>query len=146
MLIHGQCHCGNIAFDVTWKPDPAEIPARTCTCSFCVRHGGAWSSCPGGALKIIVRDTSLVSRYTFGTRTADFHVCARCGVVPVATSRIEGHLYAVVNVNAFEGVDPSLLRHAQANLDGEGKESRLARRKRHWIADVEYVELPPKVG
>jgi hypothetical protein len=28
MRIHGSCHCGNIAFDLAWEPDPAEIPAR----------------------------------------------------------------------------------------------------------------------
>ncbi len=140
MLIHGSCHCGNIAFDLGWEADSAGIPARACTCSFCTRHGGVWTSHPGSALKVTVKDAALVSRYAFGTRTAQFHVCARCGVVPVVTSRIDGQLYAVVNVNAFEGVDPTLLQHASASLGGEDRESRLARRKRHWIADVNWVE------
>ena len=87
-----------------------------------------------------VKDPSLVSRYAFGTRTAEFHICARCGIVPVVTSRIDDRLYAVVSVNAFEDVDPSLLRRASTSFDGEGKDSRLARRKRNWIADVEFVE------
>lgn len=140
MLIHGRCHCGNISFVLAWEPDPVEIPARACTCSFCTKHGGVWTSNPSSSLKVRIKEPSLVSRYAFGTSTAEFHTCARCGVVPVVTSLIDGHLYAVVNVNAFEGIDPSLLRHASANLDGEGKESRLARRQRHWIADVAYVE------
>ena len=140
LLIHGKCHCGNIYFSLTWEPDPAEIPARVCTCSFCIKHGGVWTSNPSGALKIAVKDSSLVSRYAFGTRTAEFNVCACCGAVPVVTSRIDSHLYAVVNVNAFEGIDQSLLRRASANFDGEGKDSRLARRKRNWIANVEYVD------
>ena len=63
-----------------------------------------------------------------------------CGIVPVVTSRIDGRLYAVVSVNAFEDVDQSLLRRAPASFDGEGEESRLARRKRNWIADVKYIE------
>ncbi|MHB1273459.1 MAG: GFA family protein [Rhodanobacter sp.] len=142
MLIHGQCHCGNIAFDLGWEPDPAAIPARACTCSFCIKHGGVWTSGPDAVLKVSVKDSALVSRYAFGTRTAEFHVCSRCGVVPVVTSRIDGHLYAVVNVNAFEGVESSLLRHTSASLDGEGKEARLARRTRNWIGDVQYVEAP----
>jgi hypothetical protein len=136
MLIHGKCHCANIRFSLTWEPDPAEIPARACTCSFCVKHGGVWTSNPRGALVISIDDASLVSRYAFGTRTAEFHTCARCGVVPVVTSRIDGRLYAVVSVNAFEGVEPSLLRRAPASFDGEGEDSRLARRKRSWIAEV----------
>jgi hypothetical protein len=140
MLIRGRCHCGNIAFALTWDPDPIEIPARACTCSFCVKHGGVWTSNPRGALEIAIADPALVSKYAFGTETAEFHVCTRCGVVPVVTSRIDDHLYAVVSVNAFEGVDPSLLRHGSSNLEAEAKEPRLARRKRNWIADVRYAQ------
>jgi len=140
MLIQGKCHCGNISFTLNWEPDPTEIPARACTCSFCVKHGGVWTSSPHGALKVAVRDTSLVSRYMFGTKTAEFHVCARCGVVPVVTSLIDDHLYAVVSVNAFESVDSSWLRLAPANFDGEGMDSRLARRQRNWIGNVEFIE------
>jgi hypothetical protein len=140
MLIHGKCHCGNISFSLTWEPDPLEIQTRACTCSFCTKHGGVWTSNPGGALEVRFKDPALASRYAFGTRTAEFHVCARCGIVPVVTSRIDDHLYAVVSANAFEDVDPSLLRRAPASFDGEGKESRLARRKRSWIADVKYLE------
>jgi len=140
VLIHGKCHCGNIAFSLAWEPAPAEIPARACDCSFCAKHGGVWTSNPKGALKVTIRDRSLVSLYAHGTRTADFHVCSKCGVVPVVTSRIDGRLHAVVSVNAFEGVDPSLIRRAPASFDGEGKDSRLARRRRSWISDVRFVD------
>src|SRR5262249_51327478 len=119
MLIRGKCHCGNIAFALTWEPDPVEIPARACTCSFCSKHGGVWTSHPTGGLKIVVKEPQLVSNYEFGTRTAQFHVCARCGVAPVVTSRIDERLYAVVSVNAFEDVAPSLLRRSPVNLDVE---------------------------
>jgi hypothetical protein len=138
MLIHGKCHCGNISFALTWEPAPAEIPARACTCSFCVKHGGVWTSNPDAALRVRVEDSSLVSKYAFGTRTAEFHICARCGVVPVVTSRIDERVYAVVSVNAFEGLAPSLVRRTPASFDGEGNDSRLARRKQNWIATVEY--------
>jgi hypothetical protein len=137
MRISGSCHCGNITFRLDWRPEPAEIPARACGCSFCAKHGGLWTSCPTGSLRITVRQPQLVSRYSFGTRTADFHVCSSCGVVPVVTSRIEGRLYAVVSVNAFQDVDPALVRRAAATYDGESESTRLARRKLNWIADVE---------
>jgi hypothetical protein len=137
MLIPGKCHCGNIAFSLRWEPDPVEIPARACGCSFCVKHGGVWTSYPRGVLKVQVKDPQLLSRYAFGTKTAEFHTCARCGIVPVVTSRIDGHLYAVVSVNAFEGIDASMLRRAPANFDGEGEGERLERRKRNWIGAVE---------
>ena len=138
MRISGSCHCGNIAFTLDWTPDPTEIPARACTCTFCTRHGGVWTSCPGGSLRIRVRDRARMSDYAFGTGTAAFHVCSACGVVPVVMSRVDGRLYAVVNVNTFDGIDPSLLRHASSNLDGETEADRLARRARNWIGDVAF--------
>jgi hypothetical protein len=143
MLISGTCHCGNISFVLDWQPEPAEIPARACTCTFCAKHGGVWTSCPAGKLRVKVGDPARVSRYAFGTKTADFHVCARCGVAPVVTSRIDGRLFAVVSVNALEGVDPSLLRRASATFDGEAEDSRLARRQRNWIGDVEIEAATP---
>jgi hypothetical protein len=140
VIISGSCHCTNISFKLDWEPEPAEIPARACTCSFCTRHGGLWTSCATGSLSVAVREPASVSRYSFGTRTAEFHVCATCGIVPVVTSQIDGNLYAVVNVNAFDGVDPSLLRRAPASFDSESGPTRLARRARHWIPRVVFVE------
>lgn len=138
MLIRGKCHCGNIAFSLTWEPDPPVIPARACTCSFCVKHGGVWTSNPSGSLRVSIKDRASTTPYVFGTRTAEFHICTGCGVVPVVTSLIDGRLYAVVSVNAFEGVDAAMLQRAPSTFDGEGEDSRLARRKRNWIADVAF--------
>ena len=140
MQISGRCHCGNVSFVLDWAPDPTEIPARACTCSFCTRHGGIWTSTPSGSLAVRIEQPSLVSRYAFGTKTASFLICSRCGVAPVVTSRIDGRLYAVVNVNTFDGVEPSLLRRVPATFDGESEDARLARRRRHWIAEVELRE------
>ncbi len=144
MLIFGKCHCGNISFTLDWQPEPVEIPARACTCTFCVKHGGMWTSCPSGSLKVSVKEPSQVTKYSFGTKTADFHICARCGIAPVVTSLIDGHLYAVVSVNTFEGVDPSMLkRPTAATFDQEDEAARLARRKRYWIANVEFDGAQP---
>jgi hypothetical protein len=144
MLIHGRCHCGNIAFKLTWEPDPAEIRGRACDCTFCTKHGGVWTSNPGGSLQVRIGNAVLVSKYAFGTETAEFHTCARCGVVPLVTSRVDGRLYAVVNVNTFENVDPALIRRAATSFGGEEQGSRLERRKRNWIGDVKLVtnEVP----
>jgi hypothetical protein len=138
MLISGSCHCGNISFLLDWQPEPSEIPARACTCSFCMKHGGVWTSCPTGSLTVRVEDRGHLSAYAFGTKTARFHVCSGCGVVPVVTSTIEGTLYAVVSVNAFDDVDPGLLRRGCVSFDGEGTGDRLARRQRNWIGRVTF--------
>jgi hypothetical protein len=140
MLISGSCHCGNITFALDWQPEPTEIPARACGCSFCTKHGGVWTSCPAGSLRVRMRDPAAVSLYAFGTETADFHICAKCGVVPVVTSRIDGKVYAVVSVNAMDDLDPAFLRRAPVSFDAENEETRLARRKRGWIADVVFEE------
>ena len=138
MRIRGACHCGNISLELSWEQPPAQIPARACSCSFCAKHGGLWTSDPLAALVVTVRDRALLSDYRFGTGTADFHCCARCGVVPVVSSRIDGRLYAVVSVRALEGVDPAMLRHAAASFEGEATGARLERRQRNWIAAVEF--------
>lgn len=87
-----------------------------------------------------MKEPGLVSKYAFGTETAAFHICTRCGIVPLVTSRIDDHLYGVVNVNTFEGVDPSLFRRTSGSFEGEEKDNRLARRKRNWIANVKVIE------
>ena len=140
MTLAGRCHCGNIAFELDWDPPPEEIPARACGCTFCTKHGGLWTSNPLGALRVRLGNPSAVSRYAFGTHTASFLVCARCGVVPVVTSEVEGRLHAVVSVNALEDVDPSRIRRSPVSFDGEDEDSRLARRARNWIGRVEIVE------
>jgi hypothetical protein len=103
-----------------------------------VKHGGVWTSCPSGSLRVTVRRPERVSRYAFGTGTAEFHVCTDCGIVPVVTSLIAGRLYAVVSVNAFDNVPTSQLQRSPASFDGESEGDRLARRQRNWIGDVEF--------
>jgi hypothetical protein len=88
------------------------------------------------------KDTSRVSRYSFGTRTAVFHVCAECGAVPVVTSEIDGRTYAVVSVNAFDGVEQLRITRTPVCFDGEHEAARLARRARNWIANVRFSSAP----
>jgi hypothetical protein len=139
MHVRGSCHCGNISFDLNWASDPAFIPARACDCSFCRKHRGAWTSDPAASLRVAFRESTDVGAYAFGTHTATFHVCKRCGVVPVVTSDVEGRRYAVVNVNAFDAVDLSMLRTESTSFDGETVDTRLARRTQRWIADVRFT-------
>ena len=138
MQLNGSCHCGNISFQLNWLPEPSEIPARACACSFCLKHGGVWTACPTGALEVTIQDKAHVSEYAFGTRTAMFHICSRCGAVPVVTSDIAGNTYAVVSVNAFDNVNPGLLRPGPVSFDSEDKATRLSRRAKGWIPRVRF--------
>jgi len=52
--------------------------------------------------------------------------CSVCGIVPVVTGPIEGNVYAVVSVNAFDHVKPELLRRGSVSFDGEGEGDRFA--------------------
>ena len=85
-------------------------------------------------------EPGMVARYAFGTETANFLVCARCGVAPIVTSQIEGTMFAVVNVNSFDNVERSRIKAQPASFDGEDVSSRLDRRRRNWIADVVLAE------
>ena len=137
---HGSCHCGNIAFDLHWPDATDRIPARACQCTFCRKHGAAWTSHPDGQLAVTVRDPSRVERYAFGTHTADFHVCGTCGVMPVATCRIGGRTYGLANVTTLEdgGFDDALFDRSTSNFDGETTDDRLARREARWIGSVTF--------
>ena len=86
--------------------------------------------------KFRLADESSLSKYNFATGTADFYVCAVCGVVPFVVSKIEGEIYAVVNVNSFEDVSDVSLSGSSTDFEGEAVGDRLERRKRNWILNV----------
>ena len=130
--IHGSCHCGNVRVRLDWPYKSKAIPVRACGCGLCTKHRAVWTSHPDGRFHIQIDDASQVRRYRFGTRTADFHICLSCGVMPVATCVIDGTLYAVINVNTFDNVDRSELVETATDFEGETPEERLARRRRNW--------------
>ena len=136
MLISGQCRCGNISLNLEWLPDPSRIPAWACTCSFCQAHKGVRTSSSSAKLQVQINNPTLLTRHTFGTRTADFLICKQCEDIPVVTSEIDGRLYAVVNVHALRGIPPTLLKHFQSDFDGESVEERTNRRRQNWISNV----------
>ena len=134
--ITGGCHCGNMQYEFVWPLDDAEIPVRACSCSFCLKHSGTYTSHPEAKLTAVIADPALVKKYTFGTKTADFYVCVCCGVLLFAVSRIDENDYAVVNVYTFEGIDSARLVSRATNFDGESLEGRLERRKKTWTPTV----------
>lgn len=133
--IEGSCHCGNIGFAFYRPFGDGRIPVRVCGCSFCRKHGGRWTSHPRGEFTLRIRDHQKVTNYQFGTRSADFHICAICGVVPVVTCVLDGVRHAVVNVNSFNGIDAAALVEAAADFESEALEQRLARRRLNWTRE-----------
>ena len=135
--IEGSCHCRNMRFVLMWPDASLEIQERKCGCTFCQKHSGAWTSHRDAELIVEIDDHSSVSKYQFGTKTADFYLCSICGVVPFVLSDIEGKQYAVVNVNAFENARDLSLTSSSTNFDGEDSGTRLERRRRNWIRNVQ---------
>ena len=121
---------------MSWPGSDAAIPARACGCSFCRKHGGVWTSNPQGSFRLHLNEGTRAEPYRFGTKTADFHVCPRCGAVPIVTCTLDGARYAVFNVNTFENVDRSEIAVAAADFEGETEEDRLARRRRNWTPEA----------
>ena len=123
MLIHGKCHCGNIAFDLELEGDAPEIPARACGCSFCVKHGGVWTSHPKATLAVTIVTHSF--HPVPSERGLPFHICARCGAVPLVTSEVAGHPRRRQRQRA-RGRRPARLRRQNASFEGEDVESACA--------------------
>jgi hypothetical protein len=132
-VIHaGGCHCGNLRYVLETALALAALPLRACQCSFCRLHGARSTSDPAGRIRFEARDVSLVTRYRFGLRTADFLVCARCGTYVGATMRDGGAQFAIVNANTLDEV-AGLTQDAQPmDYEAEDAARRGARRRQRW--------------
>ncbi len=131
MTFPGSCHCGNVRVRFDTDIAPEQIGVRACQCSFCRRHGARAATDPNGHVAIEVDDPSALSRYAFGLRTADFLVCARCGVFVAAVCFTDDKAYATVNLNALDDrarFGPG----TPVDLEGEDVSGRIARRKAKW--------------
>lgn len=142
LLIGGGCHCRALRYELRWPTSDAgeetRIPARRCSCSFCTRIDGVWTSHPEAALTISEDPDHPATRYRFASGTADFLFCSHCGITPLATCEIEGRSYAVVNVNTFDEEGGFTLDLSESCFDGESVEERLGRRQTRWIASVAF--------
>ena len=128
---HGSCHCGAVKITLRTPKTAKQLGARSCQCSFCKAHGASWTSDPSGSLEITI-PSEKVSRYTFGTGTAEFLVCATCGVVPAVTWKNGEKLLAVARVNCLAEAEQLLAHTKPIDFDGETTANRLERRARGW--------------
>lgn len=136
-VLAGGCHCGALRYALHW-PEQAAIPARRCGCSYCTRFEGTWTSHPSA--RLVLTCTVAPGRYRFGTKTADFIHCTRCGVVVIAVDDTGDAPRAVLNVNTLDERDALAFDLSDSDFDSETRDERLARRSARWIPSVEIRE------
>jgi hypothetical protein len=135
----GGCHCGNLAF-VFYASMPLEaLGLRADQCSFCRAHHARNTSDPNGTMSISVRDAGALIRYRFGLSTADFLICARCGVYIGALMEDAGARWFTVNANAFRPPPRDDFPVAPADYEGEDVPARIARRKQRWTPVIAFT-------
>ena len=132
----GGCHCGNLRLTLRLSQPPAAVRLRACGCSFCRAHNTRTTSDPQGSVEIRAEDWSLVEPYRFGSGTAEFLVCRRCGVYIGALCDTPAGLRATINTNSLDDRAEFAQAAAAVDHDGESLEDRLARRARTWTPAV----------
>lgn len=128
----GGCHCGNLRVRLRLTRLAADNRIRSCACSFCRRHATRTASDPEGRFEVWADDWGLVEPYRFGSRTADYLICRRCGVYIGAVCDTARGLRAVTNTNTLDDRDAFTQNPVRPDHDGETTEARMARRAANW--------------
>ena len=132
LRFEGGCHCGNLSYLFETNASLEVLGLRACMCSFCRAHGARNTSDPHGAMRIGVRAADRLVRYRFGLRTADFLLCANCGVYIGALLPDGERGWFTVNVNTFREPPPLDFPIVPHNFDSEDAQGRIDRRKARW--------------
>lgn len=128
---NGGCHCGALSLRFETAVAPASLKRRACQCSFCRAHGALTISDADGALRIDAMADALV-RYRFGLKTADFLICARCGVYVGAVFGDGEDAWGIVNANVLHDRASFTAPIEAISYDNETVSSRGERRKSRW--------------
>ncbi len=143
----GGCHCGNLRLVLRLTETPEEVRLRACQCAFCRAHATRTTSDPDGAVEIWAADWSLVEPYRFGTGTAEFLICRRCGVYIGAFCDTPSGPRAVINTNALDDRARFAGEPTPYDHDGEALADRPARRAANWTPAIVHrprpVAVPP---
>ena len=98
----GQCHCGQVRFQVELGDGLNSI--RRCTCSYCRMRGAVAVSAALDGIRFI-RGEDALTRYRFNTGAAQHFFCSRCGIYTHHQRRSNPAQYGV-NVACLDGVSP----------------------------------------
>ncbi len=141
MKLGGGCHCRSIRYELEWPAASGLIPARRCGCSFCTRFNGTWTSHPQAILDVTETASRTATRYRFGTGTADFLICAACGVVVVAITESAAGLKAVLNINTLDEAESLEFDYSDSDFGSESVDQRMSRRNENWIGSVHISQI-----
>ena len=128
----GGCHCRALSFSYRTEFPVERWHIRACQCSFCLAHAALSTSDSNGSLTFTVNDPDVLQRYRFCLRTADFLLCARCGVYVGAQIATELGAFGILNTRALTSMPASLGQLAPADYAREDASGRIARRETHW--------------
>ncbi len=128
--LNGQCHCGNLSYQIETDLTLQQIEARACDCSFCRIHAAQNWSDPAAQAVINIRTERLLNRYVFGLKTAEFFICRQCGAYAGAVLTQARQSWATLNLRLTQlpGVNERSM-----SFEGENVADRVARRKRVWM-------------
>lgn len=128
--INGQCHCGNISYQIETALPMEGIIARACDCTFCRIHAAKNWSEPKGQAVISIHDEQLLNRYVFALKTAEFFICRQCGAYAGAVLTDSEGSWATLNLR-LTGMQE--IPEQTISFDGENLTDRVKRRKQVWI-------------
>lgn len=101
--LRATCHCGAVELRVTLA-EPLSSAAR-CDCSFCRRRAAPNVSARKENVAVI-RGTDKLTRYSFGTHTAQHFFCSVCGIYLYHVRRSNPEECGV-NLGTLDGVNPA---------------------------------------
>ena len=128
----GSCHCGAIGYDYSTAMLPEEWSIRACQCAFCRAHDALSTSDPQGRITFSTNDPSLLQRYRFALRTADFLLCHNCGVYIGAVIETGSGRFGIVNTHSLTPVPENIAAVAPISYDSEDTSGRVSRREERW--------------
>jgi hypothetical protein len=127
-----RCHCGALTARYQTTVEPSVWAMRACQCSFCRSHGALTTSDPAGLLTFQSSDPTLIQRYRFGGRTADFLICRECGVYVGVQMATDKGRFGVLNVLSLRPLITSLPAAEPMDYGAETAEIRRLRRETRW--------------
>ena len=83
-------------------------------------------------MEFSVSDQGALLRYRFGLETADFLVCAKCGVYVGAVTGGPAGMFTTLNLNSMKTPVEGLQNAAPLSYESEEREDRIERRQTGW--------------